>query len=181
MIRVSSRRFLGGMRLLDGNPPHLRVRTGSRTACIAACSDRTGYPTPATIERFETEYPNATFWATFGQSETSGLAMLSPYRDRPKSAGRPLFWRSITVVDGDDRTKPAGEIIDFVGGQIARYKRPKHVVLVDKLPRTAGATSIGLLLNQRTGRRSGKSNPPRRAASSDRGREAANTIAPFPL
>ncbi|MEA3134088.1 MAG: hypothetical protein QOG17_1934 [Gammaproteobacteria bacterium] len=217
---------------------------------LASLRAVTGLDTPATIERFETECPNATFWTTFGQSETSGLATLSPYRDRPKSAGRPLFWRSIAVVDGDDRPKPAGEtgeivvrgptvfkgywnresdtavtfrngwhhtgdmgyfdadgylwyagrapekeliktggenvypaevenairqhpaisdvvvigvpdpqwseaikavcvrhtsenatadeIIDFVGGKIARYKRPKHVVFVDKLPRTAG-------------------------------------------
>ena len=35
-----------------------------------------GLDTPATIERFETECPNATFWAAFGQSETSGLATL---------------------------------------------------------------------------------------------------------
>jgi acyl-CoA synthetase (AMP-forming)/AMP-acid ligase II len=34
---------------------------------------------------------------------------MSPYRDRPKSAGRPLFWRSMAVVDGDDRPKPVGE------------------------------------------------------------------------
>jgi acyl-CoA synthetase (AMP-forming)/AMP-acid ligase II len=31
----------------------------------------------------------------------------------------------------------AEEIIDFVGGKIARYKRPKHVVFVDSLPMTA--------------------------------------------
>jgi long-chain acyl-CoA synthetase len=69
----------------------------------------TGLDTPSTIERFETECPNAVFWSAFGQSETSGLASLSPYRDRPKSAGRPLFWRSMAVVDGDDRLKPIGE------------------------------------------------------------------------
>ena len=129
---------------------HRISESGPDRELLGSLRALTGLDTPATIERFETEYPNATFWATFGQSEASGLAMLSPYRDRPKSAGRPLFWRSIAVVDGDDRANPAGEIIDFVNGQIARYKRPKHVVLVDKLPRTAGATSIGLLLNQRT-------------------------------
>lgn len=32
----------------------------------------------------------------------------------------------------------ADEIIDFVGGLIARYKRPKIVVFVDKLPKGAG-------------------------------------------
>jgi long-chain acyl-CoA synthetase len=74
----------------------------------------TGLDTPPTIERFETECPNATFWSAFGQSETSGLASLSPYRDRPKSAGRPLFWRSMAVVDGDDRPKPVGETGEIV-------------------------------------------------------------------
>ena len=70
----------------------------------------TGLDTPATIERFENECPNAAFWVTFGQSETSGLATLSPYRDRPKSAGRPLFWRSIVVVDDNDRPKATGQV-----------------------------------------------------------------------
>ncbi|HET7093928.1 MAG TPA: AMP-binding protein, partial [Thermomicrobiales bacterium] len=74
----------------------------------------TGLDAPATIERFESEYPDARFWATFGQSETSGLATLSPYRDRPKSAGRPLFWRSMAVVDGDDRPKAAGQAGEIV-------------------------------------------------------------------
>jgi acyl-CoA synthetase (AMP-forming)/AMP-acid ligase II len=31
----------------------------------------------------------------------------------------------------------AQEIIDFVGGRIARYKRPKHVAFVDAMPKTA--------------------------------------------
>ena len=68
----------------------------------------TGLDLPETIERFERECPDAAFWVTFGQSETSGLATLSRYRDRPKSAGRPLFWRSIAVVDGDDRPMKVG-------------------------------------------------------------------------
>ena len=74
----------------------------------------TGLDTPATIERFEAACPNAAFWATFGQSETSGLATLSPYRDRPKSAGRPLFWRTIAVVDSADKPKPAGQTGEIV-------------------------------------------------------------------
>ncbi|HOA93294.1 MAG TPA: AMP-binding protein [Quisquiliibacterium sp.] len=31
----------------------------------------------------------------------------------------------------------AGELIDFVGARIARFKKPKHVVFVDALPRTS--------------------------------------------
>jgi acyl-CoA synthetase (AMP-forming)/AMP-acid ligase II len=81
---------------------------------LASLRAVTGLDTPATIERFEAEYPNATFWTAFGQSETSGLATLSPYRERPKSAGRPLFWRTIAIVDDADRPKPAGETGEIV-------------------------------------------------------------------
>lgn len=81
---------------------------------LASLRAVTGLDTPATIERFEAACPNAAFWTTFGQSETSGLATLARYRDRPKSAGRPLFWRSIAVVDGNDRPKPIGETGEIV-------------------------------------------------------------------
>ncbi|HEY0328441.1 MAG TPA: AMP-binding protein [Rhodopseudomonas sp.] len=74
----------------------------------------TGLDTPQTIECFEAMCPNARFWSTYGQSETSGLATLSPYRERPKSAGRPLFWRSMAVVDADDRPLPEGEVGEIV-------------------------------------------------------------------
>jgi long-chain acyl-CoA synthetase len=74
----------------------------------------TGLDTPETIERFEAACPNAAFWATFGQSETSGLATLSPYRDRPKSAGRPLFWRTVAVVDSADIPRPTGQTGEIV-------------------------------------------------------------------
>lgn len=74
----------------------------------------TGLDTPETIARFEAACPNAMFWATFGQSETSGIATLSPYRDRPKSAGRPLFWRTIAVVDTTDTPRPTGQTGEIV-------------------------------------------------------------------
>ncbi|MCP9629715.1 AMP-binding protein [Rhodopseudomonas palustris] len=74
----------------------------------------TGLDAPATIERFEQLCPQATFWATFGQSETSGLSTFSPYRDRPGSAGRPLFWRTLAVVDADDKPLPPGEVGEIV-------------------------------------------------------------------
>lgn len=74
----------------------------------------TGLDTPETVARFEAACPNAMFWATFGQSETSGIATLSPYRDRPKSAGRPLFWRTIAVVDTTDTPRPTGQTGEIV-------------------------------------------------------------------
>ncbi|WP_420133079.1 AMP-binding protein [Rhodopseudomonas sp.] len=74
----------------------------------------TGLDAPATIERFQQLCPQATFWATFGQSETSGLSTFAPYRDRPGSAGRPLFWRTVAVVDAEDRPLPPGEVGEIV-------------------------------------------------------------------
>jgi acyl-CoA synthetase (AMP-forming)/AMP-acid ligase II len=74
----------------------------------------TGLDAPATIERFEQLCPQATFWATFGQSETSGLSTFAPYRDRPGSAGRPLFWRTLAVVDADDKPLPPDEVGEIV-------------------------------------------------------------------
>ena len=35
------------------------------------------------------------------------------------------------------QTATAQEIIDFVGGRIARYKRPKFVTFVEAMPKTA--------------------------------------------
>jgi acyl-CoA synthetase (AMP-forming)/AMP-acid ligase II len=74
----------------------------------------TGLDSSETIERFERECPGAVFWVTFGQSETSGLATLSRYRDRPKSAGRPMFWRSLAIVDSEDSLKQTGEAGEIV-------------------------------------------------------------------
>ncbi|UYO55069.1 AMP-binding protein [Rhodopseudomonas palustris] len=81
---------------------------------LASLRAVTGLDTPETIKRFEATCPNATFWATFGQSETSGLSTFAPYRDRPKSAGRPLFWRTVAVVDAEDRPLPPGEVGEIV-------------------------------------------------------------------
>uniref|UniRef100_Q07HQ5 AMP-dependent synthetase and ligase n=1 Tax=Rhodopseudomonas palustris (strain BisA53) TaxID=316055 RepID=Q07HQ5_RHOP5 len=81
---------------------------------LASLRAVTGLDTPETIERFEQTCPQAAFWATFGQSEASGLATFSLYRDRPKSAGRPLFWRTMAVVDADDRPLPTGETGEIV-------------------------------------------------------------------
>ncbi|ABD90124.1 AMP-binding protein [Rhodopseudomonas palustris] len=81
---------------------------------LASLRAVTGLDSPETIERFEAACPHARFWSTFGQSETAGLATLSRYRERPKSAGRPLFWRRMTVVDADDRPLPCGETGEIV-------------------------------------------------------------------
>lgn len=74
----------------------------------------TGLDTPETIARFERTCPNARFWAAFGQSETSGLVTIAPFRDRPGSAGRPTFLSQVAVVDDLDRPVPVGETGEIV-------------------------------------------------------------------
>jgi hypothetical protein len=49
----------------------------------------------------------------------------------------------------------AEEIIDFVGDLIARYKRPKIVVFVDKFPKGRGGDVDRLLSRRRMGGRKG--------------------------
>ncbi len=74
----------------------------------------TGLDAPETIERFEKDCPHSVFWTAFGQSETSGFATLSPYRERPGSAGRPLFWHTVAVVDSADKENPTGQVGEIV-------------------------------------------------------------------
>ncbi len=76
---------------------------------LASLRAVTGLDSAETVARFEAACPDATFWATFGQSETCGLATLSPWRERPKSAGRPLFWRTMAALDATGAPVPAGD------------------------------------------------------------------------
>mgnify|MGYP005812541775 CR=1 FL=1 len=74
----------------------------------------TGLDTPETIARFEKACPEAHFWVAFGQSETSGLVTAAPFRDRPGSAGRPMFLSQVAVVDDLDRPLPVGQTGEIV-------------------------------------------------------------------
>ncbi|MFH0957617.1 MAG: AMP-binding protein [Pseudomonadota bacterium] len=57
-----------------------------------------GIDHPDTVKRFQ-EVTGATFWAAYGQSETSGLTTIGSYSERPGSAGRPLQLVDLEVVD----------------------------------------------------------------------------------
>ena len=74
----------------------------------------TGIDSPETIARFQRTCPDATFWAAYGQTETSGMVTMSPFAERPGSAGRPTPLNAVAVVDDEDRPVPdgtAGEIV----------------------------------------------------------------------
>jgi acyl-CoA synthetase (AMP-forming)/AMP-acid ligase II len=72
-----------------------------------------GLDQPGTIKRFE-ETTKATFWAAYGQTETSGLVSLAPYFERPGSAGIPGFMAEVEIVDDYGsilETGKTGEIV----------------------------------------------------------------------
>ncbi|HXZ00717.1 MAG TPA: AMP-binding protein [Stellaceae bacterium] len=83
-------------------------------ASLASLRAVTGLDGQETIARFEAACPAARFWAGYGQSEVSGSVTLSPWRERPGSAGRPTSFSLVAVVDELDRPLPAGEIGEIV-------------------------------------------------------------------
>ena len=74
----------------------------------------TGLDTPQTVTRFEAACPNARFWSAFGQSELSGMVTMSPFRERPGSAGRPALLAEVAVFDDLERPAPVGTVGEIV-------------------------------------------------------------------
>jgi len=72
-----------------------------------------GLDQPDTVKRFE-QLTKATFWASYGQTETSGLVSLAPYFERPGSAGISGFMAEVEIVDDYGNileTGKTGEIV----------------------------------------------------------------------
>lgn len=72
-----------------------------------------GLDLPETIERFHRQ-TRGTFWAAYGQSETSGLTTVGPYSEKPGSAGRPFPFTEVEIVDEVGNAVPpdaSGEIV----------------------------------------------------------------------
>jgi acyl-CoA synthetase (AMP-forming)/AMP-acid ligase II len=74
----------------------------------------TGLDSHETIARFESVCPGARFWAAYGQSELSGFATMSPFRERPGSAGRATSLTRVAVVDEFDQEVPVGGVGEIV-------------------------------------------------------------------
>ena len=68
----------------------------------------TGLDAPATMERLHKK-TDATFWAGFGQCETSGFVTIQNARERLGCAGKAAELCSVRLVDDDEREVPAGE------------------------------------------------------------------------
>jgi acyl-CoA synthetase (AMP-forming)/AMP-acid ligase II len=108
-----------------------------------------GLDTAETIERFEKMCPDALFWASYGQSETSGPVTLSLWSERPGSTGRPMPLNAVAVVDDLDQpigTGQVGEIvvrgpIVFCGYGVAKTTRSRSAT-AGTIPETWVASTL---------------------------------------
>jgi long-chain acyl-CoA synthetase len=68
-----------------------------------------GIESPETIERYQVT-TGGTFYCMYGQTETSCLASMGRYNDRPGSAGRVIPLAGIRLVNDHDRSVPVGQV-----------------------------------------------------------------------
>ncbi len=68
-----------------------------------------GIENPETIERYQ-KVTGGTFFCVYGQTETSAMATLGRYDDRPGSAGQILELADVRLVDDNDNPIGTGEI-----------------------------------------------------------------------
>ncbi len=68
-----------------------------------------GLESAEVIENYE-QLTGGTFYSMYGQTETSAIATMGRYSDRPGSAGRTIQLADVRLVDAHDRTVAAGEI-----------------------------------------------------------------------
>ena len=83
-------------------------------ATLSSLRVATGIDVPDTLSRFQGACPGAAFWVGYGQTETSGMVSLSPFSERPGSAGRPVPLCAVAIVDDEDRPLPAGAAGEIV-------------------------------------------------------------------
>ncbi|MBW1752866.1 MAG: AMP-binding protein, partial [Deltaproteobacteria bacterium] len=68
-----------------------------------------GLDNPETIEKYQ-QITGGTFYTIYGQTETTGLATLGRYNDRPGSAGKMVQTGEVRLVDDYDRPVPIGQV-----------------------------------------------------------------------
>ena len=91
-----------------------------------------GLDTPETIEKYQC-ITGGTFYAVYGQTETTGLATVGRYNDRPGSAGKVIPLAEIRLLDDYDHPVPIGQIgeITMKGPQVFRgyWNMPEDTAL----------------------------------------------------
>ncbi len=80
---------------------------------IGALRGVLGLDTPETIERYQ-EMTGGTFYCMYGQTETSCLATLGRYNDRPGAAGKVIQLAEVRLVDEHGRPVEEGQVGEIV-------------------------------------------------------------------
>jgi len=68
-----------------------------------------GLESPEVIEKYQ-ESIGGTFYCMYGQTETSAIATMGRYSDKPGSAGRTIPLGDVRLVDDDDNPVAMGEV-----------------------------------------------------------------------
>jgi long-chain acyl-CoA synthetase len=68
-----------------------------------------GLDTPETIEAYQTQ-TNGVFYGLYGQTETSCIATMASYNEKPGSAGRPVPFARVQLLDDNDNPVVPGEV-----------------------------------------------------------------------
>lgn len=68
-----------------------------------------GLDSPETIEKYQ-HITKGTFYTIYGQTETTGLATMGRYNDRPGSAGKMIPLGNVRLVDDYDRSVSTGQV-----------------------------------------------------------------------
>lgn len=87
-----------------------QAKTGQN---IGSLQSILGLDTIETIEKYQ-NLTGGTFYCVYGQTETTGLATLGKFNDRPGSAGKTIPLADVRLVDGNGNFLPAGEIGEVV-------------------------------------------------------------------
>lgn len=82
-------------------------------ADISSLQKVIGLDSPETIVKYQ-EMTGGTFFSFFGQTETSCLTTVSPFSDRPGSAGKPVLAAEVDLVDEGDQPVQEGETGEIV-------------------------------------------------------------------
>ena len=73
----------------------------------------TGLEAPDVIEKYQ-ELTGGSFYSMYGQTETSAVATMAPYSDRPGSAGRTIHMADVRLVNDNDQSVASGETGEIV-------------------------------------------------------------------
>jgi long-chain acyl-CoA synthetase len=80
---------------------------------ISSLQHVVGLESPEVIEKYQ-ESVGGTFYCMYGQTETSAIATMGRYSDKPGSAGKTIQLADVRLVDDDDQPVKVGEAGEIV-------------------------------------------------------------------